>query len=323
MASQQRGVSRSSCARGGEAPAAQLGRLSWRVPSGRVMARCLERFEPRQRSCRVKKLARVEGPAAQRQSFGRHRSTRVGLAETRIGDDDPSGWYDRQGMRWSEVAEFFSWDGSWRDIYVAGADASAWMRFLAAIPAWNLPYTYQENGESAPFPPTRLPFVGEPERSARLELSVGGATLNCHFFTEDEIELDLDPREVCARGSVDDIVSFMSQVSELVQLPAVLTSENCQTEALITVDAARGLLRWKSSSPPTLRERIYVRLLDEGTDVWRPVEAERLPDDTLRLVLDQPKEDDTEQWEFSPGDTVTCGLKRLSGGSVLVALELA
>jgi hypothetical protein len=226
-------------------------------------------------------------------------------------------------MQWSEVAESFSWDGSWRDIYVLGTDIRAWMRFLAAIPAWNLPYAYTENGERAPFPPTRIPFVGASELSALLELSVGGATLNCHFFTEDEIELDLDPREVCARRSAEDIVSFMSQLSELVQLPAVLTPENRETEALIMVDAVRGVLCWRSSVPPRLRERIYVRLLDEGTDAWRPVEAERLADDALRVVSDQPKEDDTEQWEFSPGDTVRCRLKELSGRRVLVAVELA
>jgi len=29
---------------------------------------------------------------------------------------------------------------------------------------------------------------------------------------------------------------------------------------------------------------VYVRLLDEGTDVWRPVRATALPDGTFRLL---------------------------------------
>lgn len=226
-------------------------------------------------------------------------------------------------MRWSEVAESFDWDGSWRDIYVLGTDARDWMRFIDAIPAWNVPYVYTENGERAPFPPPRIRFVGTLEPSALLELRIGGATLNCHFFTEDEIELDLDPREVSEQGAMDDIVSFMAQLSGLVQRPTILTPENFQSEALITVDAVRGVLRWRSSVAPMLRERIYVRLLDEGTAVWRPVEAERLGDDALCIVPNQPKDDDAEQWEFSPGDIVRCQLEELSGERVLVAVELA
>jgi len=85
----------------------------------------------------------------------------------------------------------------------------------------------------------------------------------------------------------------------------------------------RGILRWRSTVPPSPRERIYVRLLDEGVDVWRPPEAERLDDDTMRLVLAQPKDDDTEKWEFSPGDTVKCRLGELSERSVLEAVGLA
>lgn len=225
-------------------------------------------------------------------------------------------------MQWSDVAELFSWDGSWRDIYVRSADVQAWSRFLAAIPVWKLKYAYTENGAPAAFPPTQIPFVGASEGRALLEIRIGDATLNCHFSSESQIELDLDPREVCTAEALDAVLSFMSKLSEVVRRPAVLTPENCEAYALILVDAESGILRWQSSVPPSPRERIYVRLLDEGVNVWRPVEAERLTNDTLRLIAAQPKDDAIEQWEFAPGDAVRCRLIELSGGKVLVAVEL-
>ncbi|MGQ2987954.1 MAG: hypothetical protein ACT6RS_12085 [Blastomonas fulva] len=47
---------------------------------------------------------------------------------------------------------------------------------------------------------------------------------------------------------------------------------------------------------------VHVRLLDEGTDVWRPVEAERLGETTYRIA-DQTVPAD-EVWSFQPGDIV-------------------
>jgi hypothetical protein len=43
---------------------------------------------------------------------------------------------------------------------------------------------------------------------------------------------------------------------------------------------------------------IYVRLLDEGTDVWRPVRATVLPDGTFRLLEPNCYDPNAETWEF-------------------------
>ena len=56
----------------------------------------------------------------------------------------------------------------------------------------------------------------------------------------------------------------------------------------------------------TLAE-IFVRLLDENVDVWRPVKAERIASDRFRIV-EQPYDRDTERWEFEPGEEVMCEL---------------
>jgi hypothetical protein len=68
---------------------------------------------------------------------------------------------------------------------------------------------------------------------------------------------------------------------------------------------------------------VYVALLDEGVDVWRPVEAEHVEADLYRLTGARP---DDEAWPFAVGDVVRCEVRTLSedGGGrepVLVAYE--
>lgn len=64
---------------------------------------------------------------------------------------------------------------------------------------------------------------------------------------------------------------------------------------------------------------IYVALLNEGTDCWRPVSAS-LQDDGLYLLSGLIPE--LEEWEFSPGATVRCEHRKFADGKVrLVAIE--
>lgn len=70
------------------------------------------------------------------------------------------------------------------------------------------------------------------------------------------------------------------------------------------------------------RDIIYVALLDEGIDVWRPVEAERLSPDRY-LIIDQNYDRAIERWEFEPGTVVRCRKERRDGRHILVATEAA
>jgi hypothetical protein len=69
-------------------------------------------------------------------------------------------------------------------------------------------------------------------------------------------------------------------------------------------------------------DTIYVALLDEGIDVWRPVDAERLAPDRY-LILEQDYNPGIERWEFEPGTVVRCRKEKRDGRSILVATEAA
>jgi len=64
------------------------------------------------------------------------------------------------------------------------------------------------------------------------------------------------------------------------------------------------------------RATIYVALLDEAVDVWRPVEAEAQGGDRYKIVGVQPA---GERWAFPAGAEVVCVQKRLENGLVWVA----
>jgi hypothetical protein len=55
---------------------------------------------------------------------------------------------------------------------------------------------------------------------------------------------------------------------------------------------------------------VYVRLLDEGTDVFRPVSAQLVRDSTYLLGGENIFDPEDEHWEFPPGTTVNVEARR-------------
>jgi hypothetical protein len=56
---------------------------------------------------------------------------------------------------------------------------------------------------------------------------------------------------------------------------------------------------------------IFVRLLEESVDVWRPVSAHLLPGEVYEIQGPTPA---GEIWEFSPGMRVRCDTRRFDSG---------
>src|SRR5687768_15741407 len=65
--------------------------------------------------------------------------------------------------------------------------------------------------------------------------------------------------------------------------------------------------------------QIYVALLNEGVEVWRPVNAEILAPDIVRILEEVPED---ELWEFQPGDVVHCRFRQFTDGVHLVAVSI-
>ena len=59
---------------------------------------------------------------------------------------------------------------------------------------------------------------------------------------------------------------------------------------------------------------VYVRLLDESVDVWRPVPATAASDGTFLLAEPRDYDPESEIWEFAPHTRVECRTKKFAGG---------
>ncbi len=70
-------------------------------------------------------------------------------------------------------------------------------------------------------------------------------------------------------------------------------------------------------------EEVYVRLLDEGTIVYRPTLACMKSADVALLVAPDGYNPDDENWEFKPGTLVRLAQRTVGGQKVLVALGVA
>ena len=122
---------------------------------------------------------------------------------------------------WNEAKKLFEWDGSLVDIFVARTTLTDWanLLFLLRQRAW--PYKYQEEDIEMEMPSE---FVGS-ALSRLLMVQVGHLSVNCHFFDEDEIEFDIDTREVKGPADYDELLGFMRMIGASLGKPVCLAAE--------------------------------------------------------------------------------------------------
>lgn len=125
---------------------------------------------------------------------------------------------------WDTCRQDFEWDGSLRDLYVTPATMDDWKAVFPLLRAQSDVEFLTESG------PVCIPetidesFFGEVRPMLRFR--TGGVLLVFHFFTPQEIECDLDPREVTGQASLDALLAFMQQLGDLTRKRAILAPEN-------------------------------------------------------------------------------------------------
>ena len=67
------------------------------------------------------------------------------------------------------------------------------------------------------------------------------------------------------------------------------------------------------------RTTVYVGLVDEGTDVWRPTVAYRLSE-TVYVLSNENFDADTETWTVAPGSLITVANQETRTGVIPVAV---
>ena len=68
-------------------------------------------------------------------------------------------------------------------------------------------------------------------------------------------------------------------------------------------------------------EKIYIKMLNEGTMVYRPVPAYKIEDRIYKVQGFDIYDPEDEVWEFPPGTLVLVEEQKDDGDTVLVAIE--
>src|SRR5262245_30449355 len=112
-------------------------------------------------------------------------------------------------IAWKTVRDEFAFDGSLRDIYVFGTSIADWQRMLDAFRSTGYTLTYFRADQPTGLPANAADAFPPPEEcDRRLSVRFAGVLANCHFFTVEEIEFDIDPREVKGQQELNALFGF-------------------------------------------------------------------------------------------------------------------
>ncbi len=143
-----------------------------------------------------------------------------------------------QQVDWDKAASEFSWDGSFRDIFVIGATISDWENVLKMICEIEPEPVYSEDHIAMEMPENlKTIFERRNMLSPRLDFFISDFLLQCFFFGSPtdygDIEFTLDPREMKSIDQLKQLVNFMSRLILLTKKTVVLTHENSQDMRII------------------------------------------------------------------------------------------
>jgi hypothetical protein len=96
------------------------------------------------------------------------------------------------------------------------------------------------DGQPEAIPDDYAAATAERERGRGPHLAVALArdlTIDCYFFTPDEIEFSLDPREIRSEREFGLVLSFIELIGMTVKKPVLLTPENGIQYPILIFDA--------------------------------------------------------------------------------------
>jgi hypothetical protein len=125
----------------------------------------------------------------------------------------------------ADCKEAFEWDGSLLDIYIHETTLNDWQSFIDWIRHGRYNFSFTPGNNSSSLPDNVQDVFNEQETSL-LSISINGLLANCHFFGMEEIELDIDPREVVSEENFRDLMDFISNLGKALSKQVIITPEN-------------------------------------------------------------------------------------------------
>ncbi|WP_139957800.1 hypothetical protein [Flavicella sediminum] len=144
-------------------------------------------------------------------------------------------------MNWKELnIDIYFWDGSWRDIFILDTDRKDWKVFVDFI---NEKFDIKWFNENTQKTETKINFERlidfwdkKIEWNNTANIYLDNIQINTHFFTENEIELDIDPREFNGINDHEKLMEFLTELSSRLNKRIKITPENHHEIELIGIE---------------------------------------------------------------------------------------
>ncbi len=117
---------------------------------------------------------------------------------------------------WERCKKDFRWDGSLRDIYVGSVTVHDWRTLYPLLRDYS-GAEYSVGGVVQKSPKTwEQAFAIRSSGIPIVRIQVGGILVVFHFFSENGIECDIDPREISSQSDLDALLGFMRWIGDAV-----------------------------------------------------------------------------------------------------------
>ncbi len=139
---------------------------------------------------------------------------------------------------YESVQEELKPDGSLRDIYIYQVNSDVWNNFISLVLGSELNREFWHGENKIPLP-TNFEEINALQNTDPTTLKIfieGGVQINCHFFTEEEIEMDVAPKEIGEKTKFDSLVSFLRWLSKGIKANIHFTHENSPEEEIMVIE---------------------------------------------------------------------------------------
>lgn len=139
---------------------------------------------------------------------------------------------------YSELSSDFNPDGSLRDIYIFECNSELWNTLIENISRSTYKHEFW-HGDSPFALPSNFNSIKKLQETNPTILKLflpGNIQVNCHFFVESEVEMDVTPNEITGESKFNCLVSFLKWLSVVVNKAVVLTYENSPEQVILSVE---------------------------------------------------------------------------------------
>ncbi len=138
---------------------------------------------------------------------------------------------------WNSIKKEFEADGSLRDLLIFEASEDIWDSLICAVSNSSYSSTFYLSDRVVQLPQTfaEIKEIQELETTI-LSIDIGNRIkLNCHFFVSEEIEFDLDPKEMSNEEDYSCLVGFLSWLHNITKRSVVVSHEGAPEMEILKI----------------------------------------------------------------------------------------